>query len=83
LQALKFHLMCICRKFPGRTSVCHYRSNEGFMEAQFTVSAGQPTKLKLKLNYDRQSVGQTISVSDTHLGPTPNFLFSLKFSLEI
>jgi hypothetical protein len=38
LQALKFHLMCICRKFPGGTGVSHYRPNESFMEGQFTVS---------------------------------------------
>jgi hypothetical protein len=39
-------------------------------------------ELKLKLNYDRQSVGQSVLVSDTHLGPMTNFSFSLKFSLD-
>jgi hypothetical protein len=38
--------------------------------------------LKLKLIYDRQSVGQSVLVSDTHLGPVTNFSFSLKFSLD-
>jgi hypothetical protein len=38
-------------------------------------------RLKLKLIYDRQSVGQSVLVSGTHLGPTTNFSFSLKFPL--
>jgi hypothetical protein len=36
-------------------------------------------KLKLKLIYDRQSVGQSVLVSGAHLGPVTNFSFSLKF----
>jgi hypothetical protein len=36
-------------------------------------------KLKLKLVYDRQSVGQSVLVSGTHLGPATNFSFSTKF----
>jgi hypothetical protein len=32
-------------------------------------------KLKLKLNYDRQSVGQSVLVSGTHLGPATNSFF--------
>jgi hypothetical protein len=39
-------------------------------------------KLKLKLIYDRQSVGQSVLVSGTHLEPATNFSFSLKFSLD-
>jgi hypothetical protein len=39
-------------------------------------------KLKLKLNYDRQSVGQSVLVSGIHLGPATNFSFFLKFSLD-
>jgi hypothetical protein len=37
---------------------------------------------KLKLNYDRQSVGQSVLVSGTNLGPATNFSFSLKFPLD-
>jgi hypothetical protein len=37
---------------------------------------------KLKLYYDRQSVGQSVLVSGTHLGPATNFSFSLKSSLD-
>jgi hypothetical protein len=33
----------------------------------------------LKLIYDRQSVGQSVLVPGTHLGPATNFSFSLKF----
>jgi hypothetical protein len=38
--------------------------------------------LKLKLIYDRQSVGQPVLVSGAHLGPVTNFSFSLKFLLD-
>jgi hypothetical protein len=38
--------------------------------------------LKLKLIYDRQSVGQSVLVSGTHLGPVTNFPFSLTFPLD-
>jgi hypothetical protein len=34
--------------------------------------------LKLKLNYDRQSVGQSVLVSGTHLGPVTIFFFLLE-----
>jgi hypothetical protein len=37
---------------------------------------------KLKLIYDRHSVGQSVLVSGAHLGHTTNFSFSLKFSLD-
>jgi hypothetical protein len=49
------------------------------------VAGGSKTdvmKLKLKLNYDRLSVGQSVLVSGTHLEPATNFSFSLKFSLD-
>jgi hypothetical protein len=36
-------------------------------------------KLKLKLIYDRQLVGQSVLVSGSHLGPATDFSFSLKF----
>jgi hypothetical protein len=37
---------------------------------------------KLKLIFDRQSVGQSVLVSVTHLGPAANFPLSLKFSID-
>jgi hypothetical protein len=37
---------------------------------------------KLKLIYDRQSVGQSVLVSGAHLEPATNFSFSLKFPLD-
>jgi hypothetical protein len=40
-------------------------------------------KLKLKLIYDRQSVGQSVLVSGVHLGPVTNFSFSSKFHSDI
>jgi hypothetical protein len=40
-------------------------------------------KLKLKLIYDRQSVGQSVMVSGTLLGPATSFSFSLKFPSDI
>jgi hypothetical protein len=36
-------------------------------------------KLKSKLIYDRQSIGQSVLVSGAHLGPVTNFSFSLQF----
>jgi hypothetical protein len=45
------------------------------------LSINSELKFKLKLNYDRQSVGQSVLVSDTHLGPATNFSVSLKLSL--
>jgi hypothetical protein len=38
--------------------------------------------LQLQFIYDRQSVGQSVLVSGTHLGPVTNFSFSLKLLLE-
>jgi hypothetical protein len=43
---------------------------------QHTTSYQLPGTLKLKLIYDRQSVGQSVLVPRTHLGPVTNF-FSL------
>jgi hypothetical protein len=40
------------------------------------------SKSKSKLYYYRQSVGQSVLVSGTHLEPATNFSFSLKFSLD-
>jgi hypothetical protein len=39
-------------------------------------------QLKLKLIYDRQSVGQFVLVSGAHLGPVTNFSLPLKFPLD-
>jgi hypothetical protein len=38
--------------------------------------------LKLKLIYDRHSVGQSALVSGAHLGPLTNFSFAMKFSVD-
>jgi hypothetical protein len=47
-----------------------------------TINGVWVAKLKLKLYYDRPSVGQSVFVSGTHLGPTTNVPFSLTFSLD-
>jgi hypothetical protein len=39
-------------------------------------------RLQLQLIYDRQSVGQSVLVSGTHLVPVTNLSFSLKFPLD-
>jgi hypothetical protein len=39
-------------------------------------------KLKLKLIYDRQPVGQSVLVSGAHLGPVTNFFFILEISFR-
>jgi hypothetical protein len=41
--------------------------------------AVQLMPMKLKLIYDLQSVGQSVLVSGTHLGPATNFLSPLNF----
>jgi hypothetical protein len=46
---------------------------------KFRLTYTLTQQLKLKLICDRQSVGQPVLVSDTHLGPAINFSFSLKF----
>jgi hypothetical protein len=38
--------------------------------------------LNFKLNFDRQSVGQSVLVAGAHLGPATNSSFCLKFSLD-
>jgi hypothetical protein len=48
-----------------------------------TLGSEEGKVLKLKLNYDRQSVGQCVLVSSAHLGPATNFSSYLKFSLDI
>jgi hypothetical protein len=40
-------------------------------------------QLQLQLNYDQQSVGQSVLVSGAHLEPVTNYSFSLKFPLDI
>jgi hypothetical protein len=49
--------------------------------SEFIQNPGQ-LKLKLKLICDRTSVGQSVLVSGTYLGPTTNFSFSLIFPLD-
>jgi hypothetical protein len=45
----------------------------------FRISSSAVRGMKLKLIYDRQSVGQSVLVSDAHLGPVINFSSSSKF----
>jgi hypothetical protein len=40
-------------------------------------------KFKFKLIYDRQSVGQSVLVPGTHMGPVTNFFSLLEISLGI
>jgi hypothetical protein len=49
------------------------------MTLRATALLFQPPSSKLKLIYDRQSVGQSVLVSGAHLGPATNFSFTLKF----
>jgi hypothetical protein len=46
------------------------------------LSGGSSKMLKLKLIYDWQSVGHSVSVSGTRLGAATNFSVSLKFCLD-
>jgi hypothetical protein len=40
-----------------------------FSQLQLSIDSTNNTKLKSKLRYDRRLVGQSVSVSITHLGP--------------
>jgi hypothetical protein len=44
--------------------------------------SGVQAAMKLKLIYDRQSVGQSVLALGTHLGPATNFSFAFNFSLD-
>jgi hypothetical protein len=52
----------------------HHPNNIGFHTYWF--------KLKLKINYDSQSVGQSVLLSGTHLGPAANFFLHEIFSRQ-
>jgi hypothetical protein len=52
------------------------------VSASFSVFIVDSMKLKLKLIYDRHSVGQSVLVSGAHLGPLTNFSFAMKFSVD-
>jgi hypothetical protein len=61
------------------TSICQ-RLAEYISERD--IFRAEDVKSKSKSHYDRQSVGQSVLVSGTRLGPVTNFSFSLKFSLD-
>jgi hypothetical protein len=58
---------------------CWQRSQNNISTSSFDAAL---CVLKLKLIYDRQSVGQSVLVSGAHLGPATNSSFCLKFSLD-
>jgi hypothetical protein len=64
-----------------RTLFCR-RCNFNRWVSAANSQAVNTMKLKLKLIYDRQSVGQSVLVSGIHPGPSNNFSFSLKFLLD-
>jgi hypothetical protein len=55
----------------------HFSALVDHLQAEYTINCWK--LLKLKLIYDRQSVGQSVLVSGAHLGPATKFSFSLKF----
>jgi hypothetical protein len=58
------------------------RLSQVYHQASYDSNPPPTDWLKLKLNYDWQSVGQSVLVTGAHLGPTTNFSFSLKFALD-
>jgi hypothetical protein len=60
----------------------HVYSSVDTQQAEVSRQLRPDTNVKLTLNYDRQSVDQSVLVSGDHLGPLTNFPFSLKFSLD-
>jgi hypothetical protein len=76
---LKCDWKCIKKEHPFK--FCRWPKNSGlFYTIRYSTEAGY--LLKLKLIYDRQSVGQSVLVSGAHLGPVTNCSFSLKFPLD-
>jgi hypothetical protein len=63
-------------------SAREYQRCHGVQFAMDSVRPLSQLKLKMKLNYDRQSVGQSVLVSGVYLGPVANFSFPLIFSLD-
>jgi hypothetical protein len=75
-----------CKDSLAFTSMMDHLLLQGNMQTLFTeniVVGFEVIKLKLKLNYDSQSVGQSVLVSGIHLGLPTNFSFSMKLSLDI
>jgi hypothetical protein len=67
------------------SSFTHIRDSNCQIGSASSVASGQravTSKSKSKSYYYRQSVGQSVLVSGTQLGPAINFSFSLKFSLH-
>jgi hypothetical protein len=64
--------------------LCYRRKRRNWLH--YTVLPELPTdqltKLKLKLIYDRRSVGQSVLVSGAHLEPMTRFLFLLEISFR-
>jgi hypothetical protein len=52
-------------------------SNENVILVLVALKKYIAQKVKIKVYYHRQSVGQSVLVSGTHLGPATNFLSSL------
>jgi hypothetical protein len=50
---------------------------EQFFSQYLVFPVNQSTKVKVKVILRRQSVGQSVLVSGTHLGPATNFFHSL------
>jgi hypothetical protein len=73
-----FHYWFLCLLITLYFRIHHYKANITTLRVTKYFSV---LLLKLQLNYDRQSVGQSILVSWC-LGPSTNFSFSLKFPLD-
>jgi hypothetical protein len=78
-------IVCRSQNLSGRLKKSHFsartvnRASHIFVSILTELSS---VPLKLKLNYDGQSVDQSVLVSDTYLGLATNFSFSLKFHLD-
>jgi hypothetical protein len=72
-------LQTAVRRLDGTLNNFYYPCYHQHHQSRLFAHSRLSSKLKLKLIYDRQSVSQSVLVSDTHLGPATNFSFSLKF----
>jgi hypothetical protein len=82
----------LIRHVNTQNSICYYSVGNHYAVLDATTIRHLDTErcglilstveMKLKLIYDRHSVGQSVLVSGAHLGPLTNFSFAIKFSVD-
>jgi hypothetical protein len=79
---IPFHLQSVLVHSANCVKTCIHWYVEECSVALLCKKPSTPRQLKLKLIYDRQSVGQSVLVSGAHLGPVTKFSFLLEISFR-